>query len=110
MVSVVERAIWYTGLIGIYGYGVYRYFMARSSFDQKYHDGYRLQAERFVKTLGSPNLKFVDTKTKLLFFLGADGEEINLTDYKIVEKLLEDFSPGFFIYERNLKKYIFVIF
>ena len=104
MVSVLERTIWYSGLIGIYSFGFYKYYQNKTSFNQKFHDSYIEQAEKFIKNENLNNLKFVDTKTKLLFLLGVENETVDLTNYKIIEKILEDFSPNFFVYERNLKK------
>jgi hypothetical protein len=104
MVSILERTIWYTGLIGIYAYGGYMYILSRSAFDQKYHDWYCEQAEKFVAN--KPNLRFIDTRTKLLFLFGVDSNTVETKHYALVDKLLEDFLPGYFIYERNFKQYI----
>jgi hypothetical protein len=104
MVSTLERTIWYSGLIGIYSFGFYKFFQAKSSFNQKYHDTYKQQAEKFVKTVNANNLKFLEINTKLLFLLGIDKDDISLKTFGIIEKLLEDFNLGFIQYERNIKK------
>jgi hypothetical protein len=99
MVSLLERTVWYAGMIGLYGYGIYKFFNVQTSFNQKFHDGYVEQANRFVSFENSELLKFVDTKRKLLFLLGVD----NGSKPKIVEQILEDFTPNYIVFERKLK-------
>jgi hypothetical protein len=99
MVSLIERTIWYGGIIGMYGYGIYKFFNVKTNFSQKFHDGYVEQANRFVKFENNDSLKFVDTKRKVLFLLGVDGS----TRSKIIENILEDFTPNYFVFEKKLK-------
>jgi hypothetical protein len=99
MVSLLERTFWYTGMIGMYGYGIYKFFNVQTSFNQKFHDGYAEQANKYVKFERNELLKFVDTKRKVLFLLGVDID----SKPRIVEQILEDFTPNYFVFEKKLK-------
>jgi hypothetical protein len=99
MVSLLERVIWYSGIAGVYSYGIYKFFNVQTSFNQKFHDGYVEQANRFVNMERDQCLKFVDTKRKVLFLLGVD----NNSKARVVEQILEDFTPNYFVLERKLK-------
>jgi hypothetical protein len=99
MVSLIERTIWYSGIIGIYGYGIYKFFNIKTSFNQKFHDGYVEQANKFISHENQNMIKFVDAKTKVLFLIGVD----NASRPRIIENILEDFTPNYFVLEKKIK-------
>ena len=99
MVSLIERTIWYAGIIGINGYGIYKFFNVKTSFNQKFHDGYVEQANKFITHENNDSIKFVDTKRKVLFLLGVDDGSRS----KTVENILEDFTPNYFVFEKKLR-------
>lgn len=99
MVSLLERTIWYTGMAAMYGYGIYKFFHVQTSFNQKFHNSYVEQANRFVNLEKDDCLKFVDTNRKVLFLLGIDYNSKS----RLVEQILEDFTPNYFVLEKKLK-------
>lgn len=102
MVSVIERGIWFTGLAALYSYGIYKFYEARSSFDIKFHESVKRQANKYILEENDPNLKFIDTNNKLLFLLGVDNHKNILRNLTLIDRTLENFSPDCIVYEKKI--------
>jgi hypothetical protein len=108
MVSTIERIVCYSGLIGIYSYSIYKYFFTRNVYDLRFHKSVISQGTRFVKEINKSdnNLHFVETSNqKLLFLLGVDNSEKCLmkSNMDIVDKLIENFTPNYIVYEKDIQ-------
>jgi len=107
MVTFLERNICLFGIFSFYSYTLYKFVITKVSFNKKYHESAIIQAEKFTREINNPNLKFIATENeKLLFLLGVENESSALKkeNLYIVDKIIEEFTPTCFIYEKDLTK------
>jgi hypothetical protein len=66
-----------------------------------------LQGFKFEKEEGNENLKFVELgnteSKKAIFVLGIDNNNYENNNLKSVDKLIENFSPNYFLYEKDCR-------
>jgi hypothetical protein len=105
MVSLLERTISLGGLLSLYTYGVYKFIKVKSSFDAQFHKSAEIQAEKFIMENKNNNLKFASTKDKLLFLYGIENNSSCLSkdNLELIDKIVENFTPNFFVYEKEIK-------
>jgi hypothetical protein len=106
MVTPLERQICYFGLFSIYSYTVYKFVQTRKSFDKNFHDALINQGNEFIQELNNTNLKFIHTPNqKVLFLFGVTNksEFLKNENFEIIQILIENFKPNYFIYEKDLK-------
>ncbi len=105
MVSLIERSICLSGLLCLYSYGIYKYAHSKTQFDKEFHDAAVIQANKFINSINNENLKFVYSPNKILFLLGIENNDNFLKDSNmlLIDELIENFTPNYFVYEKNMK-------
>lgn len=107
MVSLIERNFCLFGIFSFYSYTLYKFVKTKVSFNKKFHESAVIQAEKLTREMNNPNLKCVATENeKILFLLGVENNSRYLTNtnLKIVDKIVEEFSPSCFIYEKDISQ------
>lgn len=108
MVGNLERICAFGGLAILYSYGVFKFTKTKSQYTKKFHNSLVLQGKKFEIEENNKNLKFVDLsgteidKAKALFIFGIDNINVYDNNTKTIDRLIESFSPNYFLYEKDL--------
>ncbi len=106
MVMSVERIVCYFGLTSIYAFSGYRFIRTKDAFNRQYHDEAIKLGNDFTSRLNNPRLKFISTPNdKILFLFGVENKPSFLSNdnLDLIQGLIENFTPNYFIYEKDLK-------
>lgn len=105
MVSLIESRLFLGGIVSFYAYATFDIIYKKMKRDKEVHKNLVQTAEKAINDLNRKDVKFIETSNhKILFLLGIDNTIHDLERIKLLEEIIQNFTPNSVFLERDAKK------